>query len=44
MALQPPPPRPMTFIFAGLGTKLVLAIFSSSFLLSISHLATRTAF
>jgi hypothetical protein len=29
MALQPPPPRPMTLILAGLGTKLVFAISSS---------------
>jgi hypothetical protein len=28
-ALQPPPPNPITFIFAGLATKLVLAISSS---------------
>jgi hypothetical protein len=27
--LLPPPPRPITFIFAGLATKLVLAMSSS---------------
>jgi hypothetical protein len=36
MALQPPPPKPITLILAGLATKLVFAISSSFYTINNS--------